>query len=99
MTIKRLLISSLLITSNLSAFTLDNGIKLDINKDDNNLYPKLVLPFKYNNKYSSSIEYKTDEQITKDEKIASADISDKDTTIKHKLLRLNFLNYTLKKIK
>jgi len=95
-----LAISGLLLLTNTSAITLDNGIKIDVNMDKNaNLHPDLLVPCKYNDEYSSSIEYKTDKQIIKDEKVENADTSDKDTTIKHSLFRLNFLNYNIKKDK
>lgn len=96
----KLLIPSLLLASNLLAITLDNGIKLSANKDENNnIYPDIILPIKYNDKYSSSFQYLEDKSIVENETVTNTTTSDKDTTVEHKLLRLNILNYTTQKNK
>lgn len=92
----KILLTSILLTSSLSAISFDNGMSIDIEKDENNnLHPNIYLPLRWNNSLSSSIEYKTDETITENETVANTTDSDKDTTIEHTLARLNILNYDI----
>ena len=91
---KKIILATAISVLSLNAYTFDNGVKISANMDENkDFHPDLALPIKYNKHYSSSIEYLEDKTITEDEEVANTDSSDKDTELKHKLLRVNVLNY------
>ncbi len=90
------IITTVLLATSLNAVTFDNGIKLDINKDENNnIHPDIILPIKWNQTFSSSFEYKTDKTITQNETVANTTSGDKDTTIEHFLVRVGVLSYDI----
>lgn len=94
---KKTIIAISTVAVSLGAIDFD-GLRLESIKDENkktNSYA--VLPISYNDSLSSEIEYKTDTTIRENERVNNASTSDKDTTIDHSLLKLNLLNYKIKK--